>query len=104
MKTVLVIGGHTKQAFERKAKERGIRILFHSAHNKRKDGKKMFEPLVRKSDCVIIMLNACSHHSMWDVKSLSKEHSKPVIYQKGLGATQALERAYDLLKIEKKAM
>lgn len=98
MISVLVVGGDYKDSFVHKGKEMNMDITHHSAWGKHKNGKRTFESLVRNSDCIILFPDACSHQTMWDVKELSKYYGKKIVYQKGKGVTQALNKVFQLMK------
>ncbi|MDF2647434.1 MAG: hypothetical protein K0Q73_3239 [Paenibacillus sp.] len=95
MKTVAVIGGFKIETIETMAEKKGgvIKLMFHNGKIKSKQGVKKLENIVKQSDCIILMKDACSHQAMWDTKSLSKHYNKPIFYQNGIGASAALERA-----------
>jgi hypothetical protein len=97
MKTVLVIGGKRNKSLEVKACENQIKIIHHSLSEKQKPGKKHFDHMVKKSDCIILFTDACSHRIMWDVRNLSKVHQKPIVYPKGTGTSQALQLAFRVM-------
>ncbi|MEC1524457.1 DUF2325 domain-containing protein [Neobacillus niacini] len=97
MRTILVIGGKRNKSLEVKARENEMKIMHHPLSEKQKPNKRYFEQMVKKSDCIILFTDACSHRSMWDVRDLSKEHQKPIVYPKGIGTSQALKLAFQAM-------
>jgi hypothetical protein len=95
IKTVAVIGSHTKLNFEdiaRVEKKLQFRFVHYNARIKKKNGKRDIEMIIKMADFVILLTNACSHQSMWDARELAKKYNKPIYYNRGLGATRAIEK------------
>lgn len=95
IKTVAIIGSHTKANFECIAGNRygqQFRFVHHNAQNKKKNGKKDLEMIIKRADFIILQTNACSHQRMWDARELAKIYNKPIFYNRGLGATRAVEK------------
>lgn len=95
IKTVVVIGSHTKLNFENIARveeKEPLKFIHYNARNKKKNGKKDVEKFVKMADFIILQTNACSHQSMWDARELAKKHNKPIYYNRGLGATRAVKK------------
>lgn len=97
MKTILAIGGKRNKSLELKVREHQLELIHYPMEEKQKPRKKYFEQVVKKSDCIILFTDACSHKSMWDVRELSKIHKKPIVYPKGVGTTQALQLVFKAL-------
>lgn len=97
MKTVLVIGGKRNKSLEVKARENQMMVMHCPFSEKQNHKKRYFEQMVKKSDCIILFADACSHRSMWDVRDLSKVHQKPIVYPKGTGTSQALKLAFQAM-------
>jgi hypothetical protein len=97
LKTILIVGGFNKNGFENMAKKNGdYQVLFHDGLIKRKCTS-VFEKLIKKADCVVLLQAACSHKTMWEVKKLSKNHSVPVTYPRSRGMSGAIDSATELL-------
>lgn len=98
MKTVAIIGGSQKCTFEKIGKEHGFKILFSDAKvDRKKNGMQELKTIIKRSDCVVVLQGACCHRSMWAVKEFAKELDKPIAFQKGFGASGALELAKSLI-------
>ncbi|MBU8908114.1 DUF2325 domain-containing protein [Desertibacillus haloalkaliphilus] len=91
-KTIAIIGGTQYQTFQKIGKKNGCDVLFH-------DGKavspikKELRNMIRKADCVVILLGACSHSSMGVAKEMANKFGKQICYQEGRGATGAIQTA-----------
>lgn len=100
MQTVLVIGGFNKKGYQEMGKKLGeFKILFHDGIIKRQSIS-VFENLVKKADCVVLLQAACSHKIMWEVKKLSKQYSVPISYPRSRGITSAIQSAMRMLNKE----
>ncbi|WP_126429953.1 DUF2325 domain-containing protein [Brevibacillus marinus] len=98
MKTVAIIGGSQKCTFEKIGRELGFKVLFHDAKvDRKKNGMQELRRIIKYADCVIVLQGACCHRSMWAAKDFAKELSKPIAFQKGFGASGALELAKTLI-------
>jgi hypothetical protein len=100
MKKVLLIGGKNSKSFEKHSKSLNIEINHHPAHIKQKNTKRYFEPLIKQADIIVLFANSCSHQNMWDVRSLSKEYNKPILFPKGTGMSRTLNMVLDKLSNE----
>lgn len=89
MGTVVLIGGNGKKTTGRLAKYNGLEnVLFYCIDDKAgKKPKRVMEPRIKRSDCVVVITGACSHRNMWDAKELAKKYEKPIIYSSSRGAT-----------------
>ncbi|MGD6961539.1 DUF2325 domain-containing protein [Fictibacillus phosphorivorans] len=98
MKTILIIGGFNKNAYQELGKKKGnYNVLFHDGIIKRKCTS-VFEKLIKQADCVVLLQSACSHKTMWEVKQLSKKYSTPVSYPRSRGVSGAINSASEVLK------
>jgi len=98
MRTILIVGGKKNQSFQKKGLESELNIVHHPAHIKQKNSKRYFESMIRQSDCIVLFTDACSHKNMWDIRELSKNYRKPIVYPKGTGTSQALRLAWKALE------
>lgn len=97
LSTVLIIGGFNQKGYEEMGKKKGnMDILFHNGIIKRQSTS-VFEKLVKKADCVVLIQSACSHNTMWEVKKLSKKYSVPVTYPRNRGLSEVINSAVELL-------
>jgi len=97
-KTVAIIGGNQEQTFHKLGKKMGCNVLFHNGISRNGATKKVFLPLVRKADCVVLLLGACSHITMDMVKELCKENDTDIAFHKGFGASGALTTGMEVLQ------
>lgn len=86
MKTVAIIGGSQKHTYQQIGRKMGCKVLFHNGKSLCRE----FAPIVRKADCVVVLLGACGHKSMEFVKALCKKHDKKIVFHQGFGASGAL--------------
>ena len=98
MKTVAIIGGSQEQTFRKLGKKMGCHVLFHNGITRNGGTKKAFLPIVKKADCVVLLLGACSHITMDIVKNLCKENDTDIAYHQGFGASGALTTGMDILQ------
>ncbi|KGP81380.1 MULTISPECIES: DUF2325 domain-containing protein [Paenibacillus] len=91
-----IIGGTQTETFKQIGKKYGLDVNHHHGLCKRKVEKQL-EPLIRKSDVIIILKGALQHVSMWKAKDLAKEYNKLLGFHDGRGATGAIEEALCLL-------
>ncbi|WP_046173349.1 DUF2325 domain-containing protein [Domibacillus indicus] len=98
MKTILIVGGFNKAGYQEVGKKNGeYNILFHNGIIKRQSTS-VFEKLVKQADCVVLLQAACSHKTMWEVKTLTKKYAVPVTYPRSRGITGAINSALEILK------
>lgn len=97
-KTIAIIGGSQEQTFQKLGKKLGCNILFHTGITRNGGTKKEFRPLIKKADCVVVLLGACGHVTMDIVKELCKEHDTLVDYHQGRGVTGALTLGLELIQ------
>jgi hypothetical protein len=72
-------------------------VLFHDGIIKRRS-KAVFEKLVKKADCVVLLQAACSHKTMWEVKKLSRKYAVPVTYPRSRGVSEAINAAIEVFQ------
>ncbi|MCM3389978.1 DUF2325 domain-containing protein (plasmid) [Ureibacillus chungkukjangi] len=98
MKTkIAIIGGSQKQTFEKIGKKNNCEILFHGGKVRNGATRKEFLPIVKKADCVVVLLGAISHITMNTVKELCKEEGVKVIFQNGFGASLAIQSGLEAI-------
>jgi len=95
--TIAIIGGSQKQTFERIGKKYGCEVIFHNGKVRNGGVKKNFESIIRKADCVVVLLGAISHTTMNTVKKLCKKEGKIVVFQNGFGASLAIQSVLNAL-------
>ncbi|MCK6259593.1 DUF2325 domain-containing protein [Fictibacillus sp. KIGAM418] len=100
-KTIAIIGGSQKTTFEKMAKRQNCNMMFHTGKVRNGASKKAFRAIVKKSDCVVILLGAIGHVTMDVVKVLCKEYQTPVAYHSGMGASGAIELALPYVQRKK---
>lgn len=88
--TIAIIGGNQEGTFKKMGSKLGCNILFHGGKVRNGASKKDFRPIIKKADCVVILLGACGHVTMDVVKNLCKNNGIQVIYQEGFGASGAI--------------
>jgi len=59
-------------------------VLKHDAHVSKQEQRKL-EGMIKKADRIIVMVDGCSHRSMWDARTIAKVQGKPIHYNRGLG-------------------
>lgn len=96
-KTIAIFGGSQEQTFKKLGSKVGCQILFHGGKTRNGGNKKEFRNLIKKSDCVVVLLGACNHESMYVVKDLCKSMNKEIVFHKGFGATGAIQMCLDKL-------
>lgn len=88
--TIAIIGGSQEQTYIKIGKKHGCKILFHNGKTRNGATKKEFRPLIKKADCVVVLLGACGHVTMDVVKELCKENSIQIMFHQGFGASGAV--------------
>lgn len=97
-KTIAIFGGSQEQSFKKLGKKAGFEVLFHGGKTRNGGNKKSFKTLIEKSDCIVVLYGACGHVSMDMIKEISKKEGKNVIYQKGFGASGAIQACTEYFK------
>ncbi|HDW3057131.1 DUF2325 domain-containing protein [Bacillus paranthracis] len=95
MKKVAIIGGDNKQGYLKKCKEKNLELLFHDGRIKRKGSKEFYEKLIKEVNCVILILNAVSHKTMYEVREVAKKFDIPIIYHKTKGVNSTIRKIHD---------
>lgn len=91
-----IIGGFKKHSLEKMAEKLGeVNITFHNGKVKHKKPQKVIEGLVKKSDYIVLLVDYCSHQSMWEAKKVAKQYNIPIYFQKGLGITNTISHIID---------
>lgn len=90
-KTVFILGGTQKASCKNLASKLGLEILFNDGLSAK--ALRQLEKNVAKSDVIVVMCGAISHHCMWEIKELAKKYSKAIYYHRGFGITGALNLA-----------
>ncbi|MDD1505320.1 DUF2325 domain-containing protein [Lysinibacillus sp. CNPSo 3705] len=92
--TITIIGGSQENTFKKVGAKKGCDILFHNGKDRMGKGrntvKNTFLPIIKKGDCVVVLLGACSHPTMNMVKELCRELKVNIIFQNGFGASAAI--------------
>lgn len=96
MNTIGIVGGSQKSTFSKIGRKNGLNILCHSG-KERAGRKKEFKQIIKKSDCIVVLLGACGHVSMNNVKELCKKTNTHVEFIQGFGATGAVEKGKEWL-------
>jgi hypothetical protein len=97
--TITIIGGSQTATYKKVGQKFGCNVLFHNGKTRNGATKKEFKPLVQKSDCVVVLLGACSHITMEIVKALCKHHHVNIAFHRGMGATGAITCGLQSLKV-----
>jgi hypothetical protein len=97
MKTIGIIGGSQKKSCKQLGRKGGFEVLFHDGTGNGVKNKTAFQKIVEKADCIVVMIGAISHESMWFVKDLSKKYGKPITYHKGFGLSGAIRKGTELV-------
>jgi hypothetical protein len=96
-KTVAIIGGTQETTFKQIGRKLGVDVLFHCGKSRNGGNKKEFRTLVKKADCVVILLGALGHVSMDIVKEVCKEQDIKLLTHDGRGASGAIQKCVSFL-------
>jgi len=88
---IAIIGGSQEHTYKNIGNKLGCEIMFHGGKSRNGASKKEFRPLIKKADCVVVLLGACGHITMDVVKELCKENQKQVVFHQGFGASGAVK-------------
>lgn len=91
-KTIAIFGGSQQQTFSKIGAKHGVSILFHSGKSRNGGNKKEFTNIIKKADCVVVLLGACGHVTMDIVKEVCKKQGKELLFQQGFGASGAIHQ------------
>lgn len=97
-KTVAIIGGSQERSFQQLGEKMGCNVLFHNGKTRKGKTKREFQSIVQNSDCVVILLGACSHDTMNAVKDLCKKMKVNLEFQQGRGGSQAIQKGLGSLQ------
>lgn len=95
--TIAIIGGSQENTYKKVGSKFNCEILFHNGKIRNGGVKKDFKNIVKKSDCVVIMLGACGHVTMDVIKKLCKDFNKPIVFQHGFGASLAIQKGVEVV-------
>lgn len=98
--TVAIFGGSQETTYKQIGSKNGVDVLFHCGKSRNGGNRKEFRNIIKKADCVVILLGAVGHISMDIVKDVSKKLGKTVIYHEGRGASGAIRACVELLNEE----
>lgn len=89
--TIFIVGGSQEQTFKKIGKKQNCNILFHPGKVRNGGVKSAFRKSVKDSDCVVVLVEALGHGTMYQIKDLCKELGKKVVFHtEGFGATGAV--------------
>ncbi|HHY28907.1 MAG TPA: DUF2325 domain-containing protein [Desulfitobacterium dehalogenans] len=91
---IAIVGGqnHNQETYGKLLKKAGqVEIHFYDGIPK-KHNKKNLEKLIKDVDFVIVILGACSHASMWDVKKAAKKCDKELLFSRGIGISSIVNQ------------
>lgn len=97
-KTVAIFGGSQEQTYVKVGKKYGYNVLFHNGKTRNGANKKEFRNIIKKADCVVVLLGACGHVSMDHIKDLCKKMNKTILFQNGFGASGAFKMCEEVLQ------
>ncbi|MDG4658208.1 DUF2325 domain-containing protein [Ectobacillus antri] len=86
MKKIAIIGGDNQKGYEKRLKTT-YEVKCHDGRMKRTGVKTYFTNLLKDVECVIIILTAVSHGTMYAVKEVAHELGVKVIYQRSKGVS-----------------
>jgi hypothetical protein len=89
---IAIIGGSQEKTYKEVGAKKGCQIIFHGGKVRNGGTRKDFRPLVKKADCVVVLLGACGHVTQEIIKALCKETNTLVTFQNGRGASGAIEK------------
>jgi len=88
MGTMVVVGGNKSSVRHLERACPGVKIMFHDPSVSSKQNHRDLERAIRCADCVVVMIDGCSHKSMWDTRSIAKQYDVPVRYNRGFGLSR----------------
>lgn len=97
-KTLAIIGGTQEETLKKLGKKGGFRILYDNAYRPK---RKKYEKIISSSDCVVVMVGACSHRAMWMAKEISGMTDTPIRFVKGRGVTGAILKGMEEIEKER---
>lgn len=96
-KTIAVFGGSQELTFKKLGQKQGLNVLFHCGKTRNGGNKKEFKTLIKKADCVVVLLGAIGHVSMDVVKEVCKQQGVEVLFHNGFGASGAIQMCVEHL-------
>ncbi|WP_026701608.1 DUF2325 domain-containing protein [Salibacterium aidingense] len=88
--TLTIIGGTSKETIQKMGQKAGFYVWFDDAL---KPKQPKYRRMISDSDCVIVLIGACSHKAMWMAKHLAKELEIPIRFSQGRGISGAFMEA-----------
>ena len=98
-RTIAVFGGSQEATYKKVGAKYGCKVLFHSGKSRNGGNKKEFRNIIKKADCVVVLLGACGPVSMDIVKEISKKLGKEVVYHNGFGASGAIQTCIEKMNV-----
>ncbi|MDQ0246488.1 hypothetical protein J2S09_004092 [Bacillus fengqiuensis] len=95
MKKVAIIGGDNKKGYEDKLKTVNFEVKYHDGRMKRKGTKNYFTNLLKDVECVILILSAVSHGTMYAVKDVADNLGIKVVYHRSKGISSVLKVVHE---------
>lgn len=95
MKKIAIIGGDNHKGYNQKLKAYDCDVKYHDGRMKRTGTKNFFSHLLKDADCVILILSAVSHGTMYAVKEVASELGIKVVYQRSKGISGVLQAVHD---------
>lgn len=96
-KTIGIIGGSQEQTYKKIGKKYGFKVVHHNGKVRNGADARVFRPIIKNCDVIVVCLDACGHVTMDCVKDLAKKMEKKIDYIKGFGATGAIQKAITML-------
>lgn len=90
-RTIAIFGGSQELTFKKIGQKHNLNVLFHTGKTRNGGNKKEFKSIIKKADCVVVLVGACGHVSMDIVKEVSKSLGKDVLFHNGFGASGAIQ-------------
>ena len=95
MKKVAIIGGDNKKGYEDKLKTLNLELKYHDVRIKRKGTKNYFSNLLKDVECVIVILSAVSHGTMYAVKDVADKFGIKVVYHRSKGISSVINAVHE---------
>lgn len=95
MRKVAIIGGDNKKGYAQKLKASNFEVKYHDGRMKRAGVKNFFTNLLKDVECVIVILTAVSHGTMYAVRDVAGELGIKVIYQRSKGTSGIVKALHE---------
>lgn len=96
--TIFIVGGSQEQTFKKIGKKQNCNILLHPGKVRNGGVKGSYRKFVKNADCVVVLVEALGHETMFQIKDLCKEYGKKVVFHTdGFGATGAITAGVNLI-------